>query len=325
MKIAILGSGMQGTLYGVRLASAGHSVTMIARGRRAVELRSRGAVIEHALTGKRVRMTLAITEALQAREAVDLCLVSVRREQLDAVLPTLVEARGVARILIMVNHACGSGWLFDALGRERTILGFSGAAGGIEDGVVRYMEVVEQPMVIEAAATEVVALFERAGFRVKAVADMDSWLRRHAVFVTAACGALYEALGDAHRLASDRALIGVFVRAVREGWTALDRIGVKPPPMGLRAIFSWVPLPLAVRYWAQLFASPKGEYYFARHARQAVEEMAALATDVLAAVPSAPMPHWQHLNAAIVAAATERTERLTAVSGDAASAQEGAV
>jgi 2-dehydropantoate 2-reductase len=303
VKIVILGSGLQGTLYGVRLASAGHAVTLIARGRRATELRTHGAIIEHALTGEQVQMALPVVEELQAGQDADLCLVTVRREQLDGALPALAGARGVARIIFMVNHACGSGRLIDALGRERAILGFPGAAGGIEAGVARYVEVAEQPTVVEAAAPDVISLFEQAGFRVSAVRDVDAWLRRHAVFVTAVCGALYEAQYDARRLASERDLLGVLVQAVREGWVALDALGIAPPPLALRAIFRWVPLPLAVRYWAHLLASPKGEYYFARHARHATREMAALAADVLALVPSAPMPHWRRLSTAIEATA----------------------
>jgi 2-dehydropantoate 2-reductase len=302
VRIVVLGSGTQGTLYGVRLASAGHTVTLVARGRRAEELRTHGAVIEHALTGERTKMTLPVAEELGAQQA-DLCLVTVRREQLEGVLPVLAEARGVARTLFMVNHACGSGWLFDALGRERTILGFPGAAGSIEAGTVRYLEVIEQPTVLEAAARDIISLFEQAGFRVSAVGDVDSWLRRHAVFVTAACGALYEEHCDARRLASDRARLGAFVQAVREGWRALDDVGVAPPPIALRTIFRWVPLSLAVHYWAQLFASRRGEFYFARHARHAVREMAALADDILALAPSAPMPHWRRLHTAITTAA----------------------
>ena len=52
MKIVILGVGVQETLYGVRLARAGHDVTLIARGLRARELRAQGAVIQHAITGR---------------------------------------------------------------------------------------------------------------------------------------------------------------------------------------------------------------------------------------------------------------------------------
>jgi 2-dehydropantoate 2-reductase len=307
--IVVLGAGMQGTLYGARLASAGHAVSLIARGQRAAELRVRGAVIEHALSGKREVIQLPVMTELDKQVCADLCLVTVRREQLDSVLPALAAARGIARVVFLVNHACGSQFLFEALGRERVVLGFPGAAGGIESGIDRYVEIAEQPTVIEAAAPDIVALFENAGFRVAVVRDVDSWLCRHAVFVTAACGALYEVGGDAHRLASDRSMLRTFVRAVREGWAAFDRLGVAPPPIALRAIFRWVPLPLAVRYWGLLFASSKGEYYFVRHARHAPQEMAALAADVRALLTETPLPHWRRLSAAIDAAAGARAQR----------------
>jgi len=303
VKTVVLGAGVQGTLYGVRLALAGHAVTLIARGRRAAELRKRGAIIEHAFSGERQVMTLAVTEALDAHIEADLCLVTVRREQLEEVLPALRSAQGLGRVLIMVNHACGSAQLFAALGRERTVLGFPGAAGGLENGVDRYVDVREQPTVIEATAPDIARLFREAGFRVSVVGDVDSWLLRHAVFVTAVCGALYEVGGDARRLAAERARLRTVIEAIREGWAALDRLGTAAPPLALRAIFRWVPLPLGVRYWARLFASPQGEYYFAWHARRAPGEMAALAADIRTVVPGVAMPHWERLCAAIVAAA----------------------
>lgn len=303
MRIVVLGSGVQGTVCAVRLASAGHAVTLIARGRRAADLRAQGAVIEHALTGQRVKMALPVLDELEPHAHADLCLVTIRREQLDGALPLLAAAPGLARILVMVNHACGSERLLGAWGRARTILGFPGAAGGIEGGIVRYLEIAEQPMVIEACARDAISLFRKAGFRVSALDDVDSWLRRHAVFVTAACGAIYEAEGDTGRLASDGALLRTFVAAVREGWAAFDELRVPPPPLALGTLFRRVPLALAVRYWAHLFASPKGDYYFGRHARRAPREMAALAADVLALVPSAPMPNWRRLQGAIAAAA----------------------
>lgn len=249
-------------------------------------------------------MPLAVVEELDPSAQAELCLVTVRREQLDGIVPTLRAARGVARAVVMVNHACGSESLFSALGRERTVLGFPGAAGGIDGGVDRYVEIPEQPTIVESRAPDVAALFRDVGFRVSVVDDMDSWLRRHAVFVTAVVGALYQVGGDAGRLASDPARIRTFVRAVREGWRALDGLGTAPPPIALRAIFRWVPLPLAVGYWRRLLASPRGEYYFARHARHAAKEMAALAADVRALAPTAAMPNWYQLSAAIDAAAT---------------------
>ena len=83
MRIMILGAGVQGTLYGVRLARAGHDVTLIARGKRVAELRQRGAVIEDALSARTVRVQLPITERLTREMHADLCLVAVRREQIN--------------------------------------------------------------------------------------------------------------------------------------------------------------------------------------------------------------------------------------------------
>jgi 2-dehydropantoate 2-reductase len=303
MNIIVLGAGMQGTLYGVRLASSGHSVTLIARGQRAAELRSLGAIIEHALLGKRQVMRLSVAEELDADVSADLCLITVRREQLDSVLPALRAARGVRRALFMVNHACGSDFLFDALQRERTVLGFPGVAGSVEDGVDRYVEVSEQPTVIDATAPDLAILLRNSGFRVSLVDDVDSWLRRHAVFVTAVSGALYEVGCDARRLSLDGALIRTFISAIREGWAAMDRQTYAPAPLALRAIFQWVPLPFAVMYWQRLLASPRGDYYFARHARRAAEEMAALAADVRVLVQNQATPELQRLLVAIDRAA----------------------
>lgn len=47
----------------------------------------------------------------------------------------------------------------------------------------------------------------------------------------------------------------------------------------------------------------------ARHARHASQELGALAAEVLALVPSAPMTHWCRLKAAVVAAAAAETGR----------------
>ncbi len=54
MTVVILGSGVQGTLFGVRLARAGHSVTLVARAKRAAELRAQGAAIRNAITGEAI-------------------------------------------------------------------------------------------------------------------------------------------------------------------------------------------------------------------------------------------------------------------------------
>jgi 2-dehydropantoate 2-reductase len=299
MRIMILGAGVQGTLYGVRLARRGHDVTLIARGRRLEELQERGAVIEEALSKRTDTVRLATAEWLSPDTHADVCLVAVRREQIAEALPELAAAPAIGRIVFMVNHANGSEELFEALGRTRVVLAFPGAAGSVEGGVVRYTEVREQPTAVESNARDIAALFQKAGFRVAAIADMDAWLRRHAVFVTAVAGALYEAGGDAGRLATTGEGVRTLILAVREGWSALDRRGVKPAPLALHAIFCWVPLPYAIGYWRRLLGSARGEFYFARHARHAPAEMAALAGDIRKLLDDVPTPCLDRLYTAI--------------------------
>jgi 2-dehydropantoate 2-reductase len=303
MRIIIFGAGVQGTLYGVLLARAGHEVTLIARGKRAEELRERGATIAEVLSGRTDSLRLPVAELLAPDDHADLCLVSVRREQIAGVLKDLRAASAIDRIVFMVNHANGSEDLFNTLGRKRVVLAFPGAAGCIEAGVDRYVEIREQLTAVEANALDVILLFRGAGIRVAPVGDLDAWLRRHAVFVTAVAGAIYEASGDIQRLASDREAVGRFIVAVREGWSALDRRGVRPATLALRTIFCWVPLPFAISYWRRLFGSVSGEFYFARHVRRAPAEMSALAADVRELLDDVPAPCLDRLYAAITHAA----------------------
>ncbi len=298
MKIIVFGAGVQGTLYGVRLARSGHDITLVSRKKRAAELRERGAVIHDVFNGRIDTAQVQVVEGLATETIADLCIVAVRREQIDEALPYLVGATRIDRFLFMVNHANGSEPLAAALGRSRVVIGFPGAAGGLEDGVDMYVEVAEQPTVIDAAAPDVAAIIRDAGFHVDLVSDVDSWLRRHAVFVTAIGGALYEVDCDANRLAADVHLLRSFIVAVREGWAALDKLRVAPPPLALRAIFCWVPLSFAVNYWRSLLRSARGDLYFARHTRHAAREMAALAEDIRS-LTSEAMPQLRRLYAAI--------------------------
>lgn len=290
---------MQGTVYGVRLARAGHRITLVARGKRAEELRGQGAAIRNAIDGRSDLMNLPVVDGIAPNCRADLCFVFVRREQIEDVLPSLSAASAVERIVFMVNHANVSERLFAALGRRRVVLGFPSVAGGIENGVDVYVDVAEQPTTIESTAPDIAAMLQEAGFRVAMVADVDSWLRRHAVFVTAIGGALYLKNGRAGLLASDKKIIGTMILAVREGWAALDRRGDAAPPFPLRTIFCWVPFPFAVAYWSRVFRSARGEYYFARHVRQAPAEMAALAGDVRQLIRGQPAPHLELLYDAI--------------------------
>jgi 2-dehydropantoate 2-reductase len=280
LRIVVLGAGVQGTVFAVRLANAGHAVTLIARSERAAELRRGGAAIQDLKTMQTSTRPLPVLDQLLPDLAADVCLVAVRREQIEAVLPTLVAATQIPRIVFLVNHANGSDGLRESLGRSRTVLAFPGIAGASEGGVIQYVDIPQQRTVVERNAPDIFALFREAGLPIQPVRDMDAWLQRHAVFITAIAGALYENGCDALRLGQNPGAVRCFILSVREGWAALDRRNVAPAPLALRIILSRVPLRFSIGYWRRLFSSPRGDLYFARHTRHAPAEMAALAADV---------------------------------------------
>jgi ketopantoate reductase len=147
------------------------------------------------------RKVLPVLEKLPPDVAADVCLVTVRREQIETVLPILAEAISIPRVVFLANNAYRSGNLQAVLGRSRAVLAFPGIAGYREGALIRYVDIAQQPTVVENDAQDIVSLFREAGFRVDRVRDMDAWLQRHAVFITAMAGALYESYCDARLLA----------------------------------------------------------------------------------------------------------------------------
>ena len=190
MKIVVLGAGVQGTVFAVRLAQAGHAVTLIARPERAAELHNSGAAIQDLKTLQSSTLALPILERLPLDLAADVCLVTVRREQIEAVLPALAAATQIPRIVFLVNHANGSEALVASLGRSLVVLAFPGIAGEREGGIVRYIDIPQQRTVVDRSAPDILALFREAGIAAQPVRDMDAWLQRHAVFITAIAGSL---------------------------------------------------------------------------------------------------------------------------------------
>ena len=299
LKIVILGAGVQGTVFAVRLALAGHHVTLISRPAGATELRHASATIQNAETMRIYTKVLPVLESLPPDCSADICLVTVRREQIKTVLPGLAEAVAIPRVVFLGNHAYCSDNLLAILGRSRAVLAFPGIAGYSDGGMIRYVDIPQQHTAVDERAPDVASLFRGAGFRVDQVGDMDAWLQRHAVFITAIAGALYESDCDPCLLAQNAEAVRRLIVGVGEGWAAQDRKGVGSAPLALRTIMCWVPLRLSAIYWSRLLASPRGDLYFARHARHAPAEMASLADDVRSSLRENEAPVLRRLLASI--------------------------
>jgi hypothetical protein len=74
------------------------------------------------------------------------------------------------------------------------------------------------------------------------------------------------------------------VRATRQAFRALRTAHEAEIPTNLTILYLRMPEQFAVRYWQRVFASSRGELWFAGHSRGAAQEMAFLRDKLLAAV-----------------------------------------
>ena len=312
MRVVVIGAGVLGSLYGARLAAAGHFVTVVARGSRLTDLQRGPIVISNDEDGVIATATVEVVPNLMPDDDYDLALVVVRAEQIDNLLPELAANRGVKTFLFMHNRAAGSLALAQAVGPERLLLGFPGAGGWLDGATVRYRLIPEQPTTLgepdgrlSPRLRQIAEIFEKAGFTVALNRRMDDWLKTHAMLVTAIAGAIYLANGSTSALAKSRESVRTLVRGVRQGFGLLAEAGVVIEPKKL-ALLVCLPAILSQLYLRRLLARPASELILARHANAVPGEMLKLVEELRAIVRLVPRkaPELEALWAAVTAAAT---------------------
>ena len=199
----------------------------------------------------------------------------------------------------MGNNAAGPGEMVEALGPDRVLLGFPGAAGVGQGDVIRYLitSAREQPTTVgkvdgrRSERIETIARSLRnAGFPVAISSNMDAWLKTHVVEISPTANALYMAASDPARLARTRDALVFMLRAIREGHRVLGAQGIPITP-GSHKIFGWIPEPLLVVLMRRMIQSDAMSIKIG-HAARARKEMKVIAEEfrALAAETSIATP-----------------------------------
>ena len=205
MRFLIFGAGVLGTFYAAKLDACGHDVTVLARGRRALQVRDHGLVAHERGRGC-LRTQVSVIETLEPDQSYDYVLVLVRNEQVESVLPSLAANKATPSLVFMFNNLAGPQRLIDVLGRERVMLGFPGAAGErASDGTV--MATVLPALIQKTTIGELdghqtprvrqlAAALQEAGFPTAISSYMDAWLKTYVALVSPIADAFYAAGGD---------------------------------------------------------------------------------------------------------------------------------
>ena len=254
MKIAVFGPGAMGSIFAARFARAGHSVTLIARGKRLATLRARGLWMQSATGGRAYQVTgIEISDSLKADDDYDVILVTVQRSQIESAIPAL-SASACKRIVLMFNCASGADQWDEKLGAKRVFWGFPAALGEIINDVTHYTLLpgylrLAQITTLgrsngpaDATLKEIESLFHAAGLPAVCIDNMDAWLKTHAAFMAPliASGYIHEKRSGFHFTLSESKLIST---AIKECFAALRRLNIRLTPVNMR-LLGYVPVAL---------------------------------------------------------------------------------
>jgi 2-dehydropantoate 2-reductase len=286
MRILVYGAGNIGSLYAALLHQSGQDVTILARGERLASIRQHGIHLENSVNKERMTARVNAVESLEPEDTYDFVLVILPKQGVSEVLPILGSNRKTPSIMFFGNNAAGHDEMTEALGRERVLLGFPGAAAVAHDDSIRYLilSAQEQPTTIgeiDGVRSERVATlaeaFKASGFPVSICSNMGAWLKTHVAEISPTANALYMAGGDASRLARTPDAMVLMLRAIREGYRVLTALGIPITPKNHK-IFQWLPEPLLLAIMRRMIASDSTKTKIG-HALAARQEMKTIADE----------------------------------------------
>ena len=291
MKLLFFGAGVLGSLYAARLHEAGHDVTLLARGSRYQNLKKHGVVLEAFDTGAITQTFVRVVDTMPTDEPFDACIILVRGNQLEEALNVLKQNPHIDYYVSMVNAVTGTSSLVQALGRDRVILGHANAGGERDGHRIRYM--ISQEITLgelDGERTErletLAGAFRSANLPVVFSQDMDAWKRYHVALAVPFANALYMSGGCNYRLSRNREALRLCINGIREGFHTLRTLDFPVEPPKLRWILA-LPNAILIPLFARILRLKVADIGMARHARNARDEMAALAAEFDALIATA--------------------------------------
>lgn len=286
-RILIFGAGVIGSVYGGKLALAGHNVSVLARNERLKELGLNGLLLSE--NGKQpVKASVTVISELKPDDIYDYIFVTLKKDQIKDALPLLGQNQS-KNFVIMINTASGySDWI-DEIGLERVIPAFPGAGGKLEHGIVFYSLTSRfvQPTTlgeIDGKATsrinELVKILRKAGFSTSISKKMDSWQKSHIAMVCPLAYGIYFDGGNNYTFSKNKMAIVQTNKALKEAFSFLKNSGIGVEPAKLN-LFRLIPLPVLDWLLPLVFDTKWAETVISNHALTARDEMEMLFNDFI--------------------------------------------
>lgn len=176
MRIVILGAGALGTIFAAHLAAGGHEVSLIARGRRATQLRDAGITV-HGLREIHTHCDI-VTDAAQVPRA-DLLILTAKTYDNEAAVAQLAGDRFDV-VFSVANGVVKNAELAHGFGSERVLGCMADTSGEIlADGSAKFTRNVMLHLGVpgggaDQRAEAIAAMIQASGINARAVSDIDT-------------------------------------------------------------------------------------------------------------------------------------------------------
>ncbi|UQZ32218.1 ketopantoate reductase family protein [Paenibacillus sp. PK3_47] len=254
MKILVYGAGVLGSYLAHVLVRGGNDVTVLARGKRAEELKRDGIVIRHYFQLKTTSDRVKVSQTLSPEESYDLIFVVMKFTDFPAVLPVLAENRSSNIVLVGNNteaHQMQSYIKEHSRTDKNIAFGFQ-LSGGIRekdrmvavraggqmvlgslDGVVPFLPLLDKA-------------FKHTKYKITVQENMDAWLKNHVIPIVPLNFAAFAFKGNFKKLARDKQTLQQIIGAMDEGFKVLEALGY---PLIPAAQAKWIRQHRTLVYW----------------------------------------------------------------------------
>lgn len=292
-KILIFGAGVIGSTYGGLMAKSGHTVSLLARNKRLIELKEKGLLLQRLNEDKFEKISVKVISISEIEDYYDYVFVTLRNENVKLALSELSTINSPC-FIFMVNTSLGYKEWINALGYERVIPAFPGSGGKIENGIV-YYEIVSKTVQsttigeIDGRITnrikEIRDILISSGFNISFSNNMDSWQKNHIAMIGTMGGAIYYDGGNNYSVAKNKKAIRQMNLALKENFNFLKKsdIGIEP---GKLNIFRLAPLFLLDLVMKYIYNTKWAETVISNHSLNARNEMELISNEFIALAES---------------------------------------
>ena len=239
MRILVFGAGVLGSYLAHVLVRGGNDVTVLARGKRAEQLKKDGLVIRHYFQRKSTVDKVKVIHELQSDDIYDLVFVVMKYNDFPAVLPILSENQSQNIVLVGNNaeaHEMQKILQERSLVQKNVIFGFQ-LSGGLREESGRIIcirsggqmvlgslngEIPFQPL-LETA-------FKHVKYKLDYHSDMDAWLKSHTILIIPMNSVSYLYDGNLKKASKDKVLLKQAITAMDEGFQVLEKLGYTVTP-----------------------------------------------------------------------------------------------